>query len=252
MNNVFHGDCLEVMKNIPDKSVDMILCDLPYGTSACKWDNIIPFDKMWEQLKRIVKDNSAILLFGSQPFTSSLIMSNIEMYKCMWLWEKERPSNFFQAKFVPLNNIEDVVVFSFAGTNNGTKNPIKYYPQGVQKSKNTRLSSTTGGKIGKEHGTKIKSGDFYAQCGENYPFRLQKFANDKNTLHPTQKPVALCEYLIRTYTNEGETVLDFCAGSGTTAIACLNTKRNYICIEKEEEYFNIINERIDKHLQENR
>ena len=244
--DLMHGDCLEEMKKIPDCSIDLILTDPPYGTTACKWDSIIPLEPMWEQLKRIIKINGVIVMTASQPFTSALIMSNPNMYKCSWLWEKERPSNFFQAKFVPLNNIEDIVVFSNGGANNGSKNPLKYNPQGIVRSSKTRLSSTTGGQIGEAHGTSMKKGDFYAQDGEGYPFRQQKFKNDKNTLHPTQKPVALMKYMIKTYSNENETVLDFTMGSGTTGVACVKTNRNFIGIELDDKYFKIAEERIDK------
>lgn len=242
-----HGDCLQLMKDIPDGSVDMILCDLPYGTTACKWDTVIPFVPLWEQYKRIVKTNAAIVLFGSEPFTSLLVASNIGMFKCQWLWRKSRASNFFQAKFVPMNAYEDVNVFSFGGVNNGTTNPMKYYPQGVVDintvSKNSR---SAGGKIGAEHKTSIKPKSEYVQTTSGYPDRELKFANDGNTVHPTQKPVALMEYLIKTYTNEGETVLDNCMGSGTTGVACVNTNRHFIGVEKDDKYFDIAQKRIDE------
>ena len=180
-----------------------------------------------------------------ETFSSALRMSNIKMYKCSWLWEKERPSNFFQAKFVPLNNMEDIVVFSKGGANNGSKTPMKYNPQGVVNSTKTRLSSTTGGKIGKEHKTAIKKGDFYAQDNGGYPFRIVKFTGDKQTVHPTQKPVALMEYLIKTYTNENELVLDFTMGSGSTGVACKNLNRNFIGVELDKGYYDIASERIN-------
>lgn len=247
---LIQGDCLEKMKEIPDGSVDMILCDLPYGTTQCKWDTVIPFEPLWEQYNRVIKKSGAIVLTASQPFTSLLIASNLGMFKYCWIWEKERPSNFFQAKFAPLNNTEDVCVFSFGGANNGTKNPMTYLPQGVEKSSATRFSSTTGGKVGAEHKTSIKKGEFYAQEGTGYPFKKIKFLNDKNTVHPTQKPVALMEYLIRTYTNEGGTILDNCMGSGTTGVACVNTNRNFIGIELDEKYFSIAEGRINKTIKE--
>lgn len=239
------GDCLELMKNIPDGSVDMILCDLPYGTTACKWDTIIPFDAMWEQYERVIAGNGAIVLFGSQPFTSVLVSSNIKLFKCSWIWEKTRPSNFFAAKFVPLNNTEDVLVFSKGGTNNGTKNPMKYYPQGTKSIDRHAKNNNTGGKIGAEHKTTLNKKDYH-QTVTGYPHKTIKFDNDINTVHPTQKPVALCDYLVKTYTKEGETILDNCMGSGTTGVACVNTNRNFIGIEKDEKYFNIAVERINK------
>jgi len=246
--NLIKGDCLEKMKDIPDGSVDAIICDPPYGTTACKWDSVIPLEPMWDQLKRITKHNSAIVLFGSQPFTSVLVSSNLEMYKCSWLWEKERPSNFFAAKFVPLNNIEDILVFSTGGVNNGTKNPMKYYPQGLIEINRTAKNVNTGGKIGKEHGTSLNNGRLYNQKTTGYPKRTIKFNQDLQTTHPTQKPVSLMEYLIKTYTNEGETVLDFTMGSGTTGVACVNTNRNFIGIEQDDNYFEIAKKRIEETL----
>ena len=245
--DLYNGDCLEVMDELikGGVTVDAIITDPPYGTTACSWDSVIPFDAMWLRLNKLIKPNGAIVLFGSQPFSSALIMSNPKMYKCSWLWKKERPSNFFQAKFVPLNNLEDVIVFSRAGANNGSKTPIKYNPQGMVKSSKTRLSSTTGGKIGQEHGTTIKKGEPYSQDGEGYPFRIIEFAGDKNTKHPTQKPVALMEYLIKTYTNEDELVLDFTCGSGTTMVACKNLNRKGIGIEQDKGYFDIAVDRVE-------
>lgn len=246
--NLIKGDCLEKMKDIPDGSVDAIVCDPPYGTTACKWDSVIPLEPMWKELKRITKHNSAIVLFGSQPFTSVLVSSNLEMYKCSWIWEKERPSNFFAAKFVPLNNLEDILVFSRGGTNNGTKNPMKYNPQGLIEINRVSKNSNTGGKIGKEHGTSLNDGRLYNQKTTGYPKRTIKFNQDLQTTHPTQKPVPLMEYLIKTYTNEGETVLDFTMGSGTTGVACVNTNRNFIGIEQDDKYFEIAKNRIEETL----
>ena len=245
--NLMHGDCLELMKSIPDGSVDMVLADPPYGTTACKWDSVIPFEPMWEQLKRVTKKNGAIVMTASQPFTSALIMSNVKMFKYCWVWDKVRPSNFFACKFQPLNNIEDVIVFSRGGCNNGTKNPVPYNPQGVKiVNKIVKNSNTSGGKVGDAHKTSIKRGEYFIQEGENYPKKIIKFIRDNSGLHPTQKPVALMEYLIKTYTNEGETVLDFTMGSGTTGVAAKNLNRNFIGIELDEEYFNIAKERILK------
>ena len=221
---LIQGDCLEKMKDIPDKSIDMILCDLPYGTTACKWDTVIPFEPMWEQYNRIIKDNCAIVLTASQPFTSALVMSNIKMFKYEWVWNKKQSGSFLLAKYKPLKITESVLIFS-----NGT---TKYIPQmitgnmrkkGGAKNVKSNLYSFTD--------TPIKYNDKY------YPTNLIEFslADKRNRLHPTQKPVALFEYLIKTYTNEGDTVLDNCAGSFTTAIAAENTKRNWICIEQLQE-----------------
>lgn len=238
------GDCLELMKDIPNGSVDMILADLPYGTTACKWDTIIPFDKLWKQYERIIKDNGAIVLFGTEPFSSMLRTSNLKLFKYDWIWLKTRPSNFFAAKFMPLNDKELICVFSKGGINNGAKNPMKYFPQGIKKIDRVAKNVNTGGKIGAEHKTSLNDGRIYHQTTTGYPNNLIEFNNDANTKHPTQKPIALCEYLIKTYTNENDLVLDNTAGSGTTAIACLNTNRQFIVMEKEEKYYDIIKKRV--------
>ena len=220
------GDCLELMKNIPDGSVDLVLTDPPYGTTACKWDSIIPFEPMWEQLNRIIKPNGAICLFGSEPFSSALRMSNINGFKYDWYWKK-RPVNFLNAKKQPLREVENIMVF-----NSGT-----YYPQGLiyKPRTNKRSNSTqTNGNHGLENHSEFT----------NYPKNILEQIGERG-LHPTQKPVALLEYLIKTYTNEGETVLDFTMGSGSTGVACVNLKRNFIGIELEEEYFKIAEERIN-------
>jgi len=248
-STVFHGDCLEIMKNISDGSIDMILCDLPYGTTACKWDVVIPFDKLWEQYNRIVKPNSCIALFGNEPFSSALRMSNIKQYKYDWVWDKVSGGNPFNNKVMPMKTTENIIVFS-----GGSK--INYYPL-MEKAnpKNIRPDSSAPQKT--QLLNKFKNG-FYRKTDANlrFPKNLIKFnirekeCNSLNRVHPTQKPVALLEYLIKTYTNEGDIVLDNCAGSGTTGIACMNTNRNYILIEKEKKYFDIINERIAKHTQQ--
>jgi site-specific DNA-methyltransferase (adenine-specific) len=245
---VFNGDCLEIMKSIPDVSIDMILCDLPYGTTACAWDVIIPFDKLWEQYERIIKPNGAIVLTASQPFTSALIMSNPKLFKVEWIWEKNAGSNFGSVKFQPMKEHENILVFG--------KSTVKYYPIPEKRSESGLarvLSSDMTYHANKNedylYGT-FKKETFKSKAPElRVPRSIQKFKRERG-LHPTQKPVPLFEYLIKTYTNEGETVLDNCAGSGTTAIACINTNRNCILIEKEQKYFDIINERIDKHKQQ--
>lgn len=239
INSVHLGDCLELMKDIPDKSIDMILCDLPYGTTACKWDTIIPFDKLWEQYERIIKPNGAIVLFGSEPFSSALRMSNIKNYKYDWTWNKIKPGAFAVAKYRPLGNTENISVFAL--------NKHNYYP--IMEAQKTR----TGKIYASSDSASVKYNDgVLRNYDEKYPKTLITFsnANNKGKQHPTQKPVALFEYLIKTYTNEGDLVLDNCAGSGTTAIACLNTNRNYILMEKEQNYYDIINERIKKHFAE--
>ncbi len=233
LNRINQGDCLELMKDIPDKSVDMILCDLPYGTTACKWDTIIPFEPLWAQYKRIIKDNGAIVLTASQPFTSALVMSNPKMFKYEWVWDKKLPSGFQIAKYRPMQRHENVLVFS-----NGTP---KYNPimtkQKPRKGGGFKVSSSS---------SPIKNVDGELRdYTEKYPQSILEFyKRDKGAVHPTQKPVALFEYLIKTYTNEGDTVLDNCAGSGTTGVACQNLNRNYILMEKEPEYVEVIKKRL--------
>ncbi len=230
------GDCLELMKDIPNGSIDMILCDLPYGTTACKWDTIIPFEPLWEQYKRIIKNNGAIVLTASQPFTSALVMSNPDMFRCALVWNKKKNSNPLLAKINPLKIHEDILVF-------GVKS-VKYYPQkevrGKPRKKIYPFDTNKDSIIGKFE-SKV-----YTNNNEYYPTSIIEFsnANKKGLLHPTQKPVALFEYLIKTYTNEGDLVLDNCAGSGTTAIACLNTNRQFIVMEKEQNYYDIILKRV--------
>jgi len=225
------GDCLERIKEIPDGSVDMILTDPPYGTTACKWDSIIPLEPMWEQLKRIIKPNGAIVMTASQPFTTTLIASNMKMFKYCWVWDKRRVSNPQLAKFQPLKCHEDIVVFSLGGKK------TRYYPQGLKDVIKIRKKDSS------ELGHCVRKD--YIQTQTGYPKTIQTFSFEQG-LHPTQKPVALMEYLIRTYTNEGETVLDFTMGSGTTGVACVNLNRNFIGIELDEGYFKIAEERIQK------
>lgn len=239
------------MQKIDDKSIDMILCDLPYGTTACKWDVIIPFEPLWKQYKRIIKDNGAIVLTASQPFTTSVIYSNLDMFKYCWYWQKDKGSNFIFANKMPLKNIEDIVVFY---DKQPTYNPQKELnPKGVSKRhlyKNpSKITKNVAEVMGDWKPTEMDESQNYH--GKNYepdkllPKQLIYFAREqRGKEHPTQKPVALFEYLIKTYTNEGETVLDNCIGSGTTAIACINTGRNFIGIEKEPKYVDISNKRI--------
>jgi len=229
-NKVIQGDCLEVMKDIPTQSIDLILCDLPYGTTACKWDVITPFDLLWEQYKRIIKPNSAIVLTASQPFTSKLVMSNLEWFKYEWVWVKTKITGVLNAKKMPVRQHEQILVFG--------SGKLNYFPQGLT----PKGTITTQGGCSDNYGYRQTSA--YVQEFSGYPRDVLNFASMGKTDHPTQKPVPLFEYLIKTYTNEGALVLDNCAGSGTTAIAALNTNRNYILIEKEEKYIEVINKRI--------
>ncbi len=229
---LMQGDCLELMKGIADKSVDMILCDLPYGTTQCKWDTVIPFEALWEQYERVIKDNGAIVLTASQPFTSALVMSNPKWFKYSWVWKKSRAANGPVARFQPLKYHEDVLVFGNGRTS--------YNPQGVYEVKKTVTQSEEGSDV--IGGAKRNRS--YIQRKSGYPSSIQEFKSAGNTVHPTQKPVDLFRYLIRTYTNPGEIVLDNCMGSGTTGVACLNTNRRFIGIELDETYFNIAKERI--------
>lgn len=231
-NKVIQGDCLEVMKDIPDKSIDMILCDLPYGTTACKWDTIIPFEPLWEQYKRIIKDNGAIVLTASQPFTSALVMSNPDMFKYALVWEKDRPTGLFTAKSQPMKYHEDILVFSLGKTiyNPQMWEGVPSHSMGKALTKSNHYGDTL---FSAKHTGNMK-----------FPKSILKFPRPHPPIHPTQKPAALFEYLIKTYTNEGDLVLDNCAGSGTTGLACKNLNRNFILIEKEPEYIKVIEERL--------
>lgn len=243
---LLQGDCLELMKDIPDGSVDMILCDPPYGTTACKWDTIISFETMWELYERIIKNNGAICLFGCEPFSSKLRLSNLDMYKYDWYWKKSRVSGFTNAKLKPLKDVETISVFSKGKTSNGNSNNMVYFPQGLIEINKTVTSykRNEADKEGHKFDRPSHRGT-YVQQFTNYPKQLLEFSSESKTQHPTQKPVALLEYLIKTYTNEGDVVLDNCMGSGSTGVACVNTNRNFIGIELNEEYFNIAKERIE-------
>ena len=235
MVDLQHGDCLELMKNIPDKSVDMILCDLPYGTTACKWDSIIPFDDLWAAYKRIIKDNGAIVLFGSEPFTSILIQSQIKLFRYDLVWDKEKGCDFLNANRKPMKSHENLVVFY---KKSPTYNKQYWFSTPYKKINGNRKQSSV---YHDSHNVDTESTD-----GKRNPLSIISFPRDGNRVHPTQKPVALCEYLIKTYTNEGETVLDNCMGSGTTGVACVNTDRNFIGIEKDDHYFKVATERINQ------
>jgi site-specific DNA-methyltransferase (adenine-specific) len=243
---LWQGDCLELMKNIPDGSVDLVLTDPPYGTTACKWDSVIPFEPMWEQLNRIIKPNGAIVLFGSEPFSTMLRYSNLKMYRYDWYWNKNRPTNPMSAKKQPMKAVETISVFY--------KEQPLYNPQMTERTEDelkrlskksvyTRNTETDGRqwtKTANRNDNKLK-----------YPINILTHntvfnRSKEKTPHPTQKPVDLLEYLVRTYTNEGESVLDFTMGSGSTGVACVNTNRNFIGIELDEGYFNIAKKRIEE------
>ena len=240
LNKIYNEDCLEGMKRIPDKSVDMILCDLPYGTTACKWDTIIPFEPLWEQYNRIIKDNGAIVLTATQPFASVLVGSNLRGFKHEWVWDKVRPSGFQIAKYKPMQRHENVLVFTSKGER------VNYFPIMELRDKPVkgRVASSS-----ESSPLKYSDGKTRVYTHKN-PQSIIVFPKSNRAVHPTQKPVELCEYLIKTYTNEGETVLDNCMGSGTTAIACINTNRNFIGFELDKHYYDIAKERIQKALAE--
>jgi DNA modification methylase len=237
---LYNGDCLELMKDIPDKSVDMILCDLPYGTTACKWDTIIPFDLLWEQYNRIIKNNGAIALFGSEPFSSYLRMSNIKNYKYDWIWNKKKGGNPLLSKIQPIKIYENISVFG--------KGKINYYPIMVDREKPKNRGKNKE-KISETTNNCFTEDKVYTQY---YPKAIIEFSNasQKDKFHPTQKPVELLEYLIKTYSLENELVLDNCMGSGSTGVACINTNRKFIGIEMDESYFEIAQNRINKVIKE--
>ena len=240
MIDLRQGDCLEVMKTIKTGSIDAIITDPPYGTTACKWDSVIDFDLMWEQLNRIIKPNGAIVLFGSEPVSSALRMSNIKNYKYDWYWVKDRASNFLNAKRQPLRNVENIHVF----------NVKKYFPIMENRGKPSNSIGKSEGKInlGSTQGKRINvNGN--TKTNIKYPrTALTGYICPHPPVHPTQKPITLMEYLIKTYTNENETVLDFTMGSGSTGVACKNTNRDFIGIEQDEKYFKIAQERINSTL----
>lgn len=232
-----NGDCLELMCNIPDKSIDMILCDLPYGTTQNKWDSVIPFNLLWCQYRRIIKDNGAICLFGQGLFTANLICSNKEMYRYDLIWEKTKAGGFLNARRMPLQAHENISVFY-------KKLPI-YNPQ-MEAGKPYIKKAVTNGD-GKNYGKFDRVGEIAVNEGTRFPRSVIKISNDNHkSLHPTQKPVELLEWLIRTYTNENETILDNCMGSGSTGVACINTNRKFIGMELDNTYFEIAKKRIEE------
>ena len=249
------GDCLDVMQGIPDGSVDMVMTDPPFGTTACKWDSVIPFEPMWEQLKRITKPNGAIVLMASQPFTSALVMSNVAMFKYCWVWEKTRPTGHVNAKNKPMKAHEDVAVFSTGTTVHASQSESRmiYNPQGLQSVNILKKQDTPGRRAmgtGSTVGTRPSTKATHMQTETNYPRSIVKISSESMNVHPTQKPVALMEYLISTYTNPGETVLDFTMGSGTTGVACKNLDRAFIGIEMDADYFAAASKRISDHVVE--
>jgi len=262
---LYQGDCLEEMNKIADESVDLILCDLPYGTTdrkgveekgnnrLLKWDTVIPLDLLWEQYRRILKPLGTVALTADQPFTSMLILSNLDWFKYEWIWKKQKTTGFLLANYRPMKETEDVVIFSPGGAAAASRNGknMTYNPQGLIEKKVKKKNNAK--RLGKflhnpEHmgeNNKLLHETEYEQKWTNYPSEIIEFGLDRNVIHPTQKPVALMEYLIKTYSNEGETVLDNCMGSGTTGVACKKTNRNFIGIEKETEYFTQAKERIE-------
>ena len=247
MTTLLHGDCLELMKSIPDKSVDMVLCDLPYGTTACKWDSVIRLEPLWEQYKRITKHQGSVILFGSEPFSTMLRASNLQWFKYDWIWHKTTSTGFQHAKNMPLKDYEIISVFS--GASMGHENLLgdkrmTYNPQGIIRV--DKVSKNTQNKWGNIAGRRPSQKEQFITEYENYPTMTLNFAKDSKEHHPTQKPVALLEYLVKTYTNPGQLVLDNTMGSGSTGVACVNTGRDFIGIELDDNYFAIAQERIRK------
>ena len=247
MLNLIHGDCLEVMKTLPDASIDAIITDPPYGTTNCKWDAAIPFEPMWKELNRIIKDNGAIVLFGSQPFTSALVMSNPKMFKYEWIWEKNAGSNFASVRFQPMKEHENILVFS--------KGKTTYNQQKQDRAESGFARQKTPLTFNRKNSDDVYGGLFVGNITKKHidklrcPRSIQKF-NRERGLHPTQKPLLLLEYLVKTYTNENDTVLDFTMGSGTTGLACKNLNRNFIGVEKDDNYFKIASDRINNNVVE--
>ena len=241
LNTIYNEDCLIGMDKIPDKSIDMILCDLPYGTTQNKWDSIIPLDALWGQYERIIKDNGAIVLTATQPFSSLVVVSNMSIFKYEWIWNKSKVTGVLNAKKQPLRNHESVLVFY--------KSQPTYNPQGLSDCDIEEVTGVAKGKSSSNYGkiSQTETGT-YKRTKTGYPRSVLAVGSEGASFHPTQKPVALFEYLIKTYSNEGDTILDNCMGSGTTAIACINTKRKYIGFEMDKGYFDAANYRIYKHL----
>lgn len=237
------GDCLDIMPTLEAGSIDAIICDPPYGVTSCKWDAVIPFAPMWENIKRLIKPRGAVVLFGSQPFTSALVMSNPQWFKYSWVWVKNRPSDKFNAKNKPMKKHEDVCVFSSGTTANRSERRMIYVPQGLTSS-GKKVRGATGQR---HHGFRPSWKTEYVLEHTGYPTSILTFSkDDATTTHPTQKPVDLLAYLIRTYTNPGETVLDFTMGSGSTGVATIQEGRRFVGIEKDAGYFEIAQRRISE------
>lgn len=252
-DHIYQGDCLTLMQQIPDESISMILTDLPYGTCASKWDKLIDFKKMWAQYKRIIKKDRAIVLFATQPFTSQLIMSNLEMFKYAWTWYKHSAPNFLNAKTMPLKVTEDICVFGFNPVSYNKKGEyMLYHPQFTQgkpySCKSGKQKADTAIVRDKADAASKRGGWITESDGKRYPTTLLDFTKDSHKVHPTQKPVDLLRYLIRTYSNEGDLVLDSCMGSGSTCVAALREHRHFIGIELTEKYYEVAKERINNEL----
>lgn len=244
LNKIYNEECIEGMKNrIPDKSISLILCDLPYGAIDSDWDVIIPFNKLWEQYERIITDKGAIVLTANGLFTHKVVASNPDLYRYKWIWVKNTATNFLNAKSKPMSSFEEVLVFSKGVTANGSDNRMNYFPQGLKKLQKGRKNQPKKG--GYVNVNKLKDGKDSVSEYTNYPKDVLRFSMETDTWHPSQKPTALFEYLVKTYTKEGDVVLDNCMGSGTTAIACMKTNRNFIGFELEKEYYEKILERIE-------
>lgn len=243
---LYLGDCLDIMTNIQNKSVDCIVCDLPYGTTKCKWDVIIPIDKLWEQYNRIIKDDGAIVLFGQEPFSSLMRASNLPMYRYDWVWQKQKPSNFQLMNYQCGRVHENIMVFSKAKacyTSNHIS--MNYYPQKEKREKERTSNVKIYGNNNLLHEYKNGTKDNIKTYKDRLPISILKFNTEFKKVHPTQKPLALVEYLIKTYTKENDLVLDNCMGSGTTGIACKNLNRKFIGIELDKQYFDIAEKRIN-------
>ncbi len=239
---LYHDDCFNIFPNIPAKSIDLVLCDMPYGTTACKWDTIIDLEKMWKMLENSCKQSAVIIFTATQPFTSKLVMSNIKWFKYDWIWKKPKGTGHLNSKKMPLKDKEDILVFY-------KKNNI-YNPQfSLGKPYKNKVSGTKIDNIGSSCYGNYKNIRNLNNDGRRYPKQVLEFPVVERTIHPTQKPVALMEYLIKTYSNQGDTVLDFCMGSGTTGVACKNLNRQFIGIEKEKEYYDIAVKRIGEAME---
>lgn len=239
-NKLILGDCIEAMASLEPVSVDLVLTDPPYGTTVCKWDSVIPLDPMWHFLGEVTKPESAIVLTAIEPFSSTLVLSNPDMFKYKWIWKKSRVSHFAQAPYRPLTETEDVLVFSKGGVSKNANTRMNYFPQGLED-----CNKIMKGRGHSDHRPSKTVQSDYVQTKTGYPKQILEFQSAQAKHHPTEKPVKLMEYLIKTYSKEGDTVLDFCMGSGTTGVACKKLNRNFIGIENDEKYFDIAKERIE-------